>query len=396
MRDSLAVERVGELFLARIVHGADGGEPHGPAVVGVGVAGRAGVGADDLFKDQDGSGLQGGQRALERGGSGSSGKAAARVLPGIEVHLILLGLGPRVLHGGEADGAGEQNGGLRRAGSDDRGKSGNARENQCAGGEKYRIRDALGELDVDPGAGVVALVHLVIDQLGVAAGGDAAARGAEIGLRADGVLLVTEVVGEVGLRLNQGDADVGLVRFGPGGREHRHAVQHHLAEGGKILGEVVDVGLDRGRRRAAVVGRAIGDGGAAGFEGEGDGRELGIEARGRVGGVGRGDKRERVGGKIAGVVQIDSHDFGRVRGSGFNRFDAHPGRGGDSPRDLNLIRCERDAARILQHGEQKLLAAVRAPRHHFEIVDAVERRVLQHQCPAVLVGAEVDHAEAPP
>ena len=69
--------------------------------------------------------------------------------------------------------------------------------------------------ETDPGAGVAAFADAVVDEMRVPAQRDAAARGAEIGFGADGVLLIAEVVGGVSESLDHGDAKIGRVRFRP-------------------------------------------------------------------------------------------------------------------------------------------------------------------------------------
>ena len=57
-------------------------------------------------------------------------------------------------------------------------------------------------------AGVAAVVHWVIDQTRVAAHGDPPARRAEVSFGRDGVLLITQVVADVGERLDQRNAEI--------------------------------------------------------------------------------------------------------------------------------------------------------------------------------------------
>ena len=62
-----------------------------------------------------------------------------------------------------------------------------------------------------PDARVAAFVHRVVEQPRVAAHRHAPARGAEIGLGRDGVLLVAEVVAGIGEQLDERDAEIGRV-----------------------------------------------------------------------------------------------------------------------------------------------------------------------------------------
>ena len=127
----------------------------------------------------------------------------------------------------------------------------------------------------------------------MAAQRDAAARGADVGLGADRVLLVAQVIGGVGERLDHRDAEIGGVRLGPARRQHRQAVEHHLTKTAVVLGQVVDVGSALRRRRAAVGRQAVGGRGAAGLEGEVDAGQLRIDAVGRIGDARAGDERKR-------------------------------------------------------------------------------------------------------
>ena len=117
--------------------------------------------------------------------------------------------------------------------------------------------------ELDPGAGVAAVVHGVVDQPGVAADRDAAARGAEVGLGGDRVLLVAQVVADVGQQLDQRDA-----RGRPGcarasrGIEQRQPVEHQPAEARVVLGEVVDLrrsaAARAGRRASGAQSKSVG------------------------------------------------------------------------------------------------------------------------------------------
>ncbi len=105
-----------------------------------------------------------------------------------------------------------------------------------------RVMSSSG-VHADPGAGVAALVHLVVDQARVAAYRDALAGRLEVGLGGDGVLVVAEVIADVGEDLDEGDAEVGGVALLPVRHDERQAVQDQGAEAGVVLGEVVDLGL---------------------------------------------------------------------------------------------------------------------------------------------------------
>ena len=98
----------------------------------------------------------------------------------------------------------------------------------------------------DEGARIAAFVHAVIDQPRMPAHRDALARGAQVGLGGDRVLVVAELVGGVRQRLHQCDAEVRHVALLPCRHAQREAVEEQLAEAGIVLRQVVD--LRRGRR----------------------------------------------------------------------------------------------------------------------------------------------------
>ena len=66
------------------------------------------------------------------------------------------------------------------------------------------------DLEMHPGAGVAAVVDGVVDQQRVAAERDAAARGFDVGFGGDRVLLVAEIVADVGDEFGEDDAHVGF------------------------------------------------------------------------------------------------------------------------------------------------------------------------------------------
>ena len=113
-------------------------------------------------------------------------------------------------------------------------------------------------VDADQSPGVAALADLVVDQLGVPAQRDPAARRADVRLGADRVLLVAQVIRGVGEDLDQRDPQVGGVRLGPARHEDRQPVQHHLQEAVVILGQVIDVWRAAAGGRAAIAGQAVG------------------------------------------------------------------------------------------------------------------------------------------
>src|SRR5438093_934221 len=103
-----------------------------------------------------------------------------------------------------------------------------------------------------PGAGVAAVVDGVIDQQRVAAQKDAAARGFDVGFGGDGVLLVTEIIADVGYELGEDDSLIGFGGCSPVRQKLVEAVEQDSAQRAVVLGEIVD------GRRFVKVGWAVG------------------------------------------------------------------------------------------------------------------------------------------
>ena len=133
-------------------------------------------------------------------------------------------------------------------------------------------------------------------------------RGAEVGLGGDRVLVVAEVVADVGEQLDERDAEVGGAALAPVRHRHGEAVEDQPAEAGVVLGEVVEVRRRQLRLgRHVVVGRAVEVRRAVDLERE---RHL-RRARDRSPPAGRGDRGERhepqrVGREVAGGWSVRS------------------------------------------------------------------------------------------
>ena len=140
-------------------------------------------------------------------------------------------------------------------------------------------------------------MHEIVDQPGVTAQRDAAARRLQIGLRSDRVLLIAELVADIGNQFGKRNADIRFACSSPRGHKLIQPVQHDAAERAIILRQVVD------RRRSRQIRRAVGRWRSAieirtalHFERKRHLRELRIEARESLGDI------ERVFRSRAGVV----------------------------------------------------------------------------------------------
>jgi hypothetical protein len=135
--------------------------------------------------------------------------------------------------------------------------------------------------------------RLVVDQAGQPHQRPALRRRLDPGLGRDPVLLVAQIVGERGERLEEHHAEVGLGPLLPGRVAQRREVEEGALEAGEVLGEVVDGGPivvegRAGRRIDLAVERRR----TAGLEREVDAIEERIER-------GRG-QRQRVDREVAG------------------------------------------------------------------------------------------------
>ena len=202
----------------------DARQPHRLAMRRIRVVSGAGAGAEDLFEDQDVS-LPQRQRplalwvfavaavvvvaladplVLERCGRRTRGDAAFVLAPRPELDLVVRR---------------SQGQGLRRHGLEHLVRRRRhvvevvrPQRHACVAGRRRRrdevIRARLqlelgADGDDNPGARVAALVHAVVDEPRVPAHRDAPPRGVEVGLGADGVLVVAQVVADVGEQLDE-------------------------------------------------------------------------------------------------------------------------------------------------------------------------------------------------
>jgi hypothetical protein len=72
-----------------MIRGPDTGQPHGPAMLQVGVFGVAGLGTHDFFEHHDGAGNEGGVPA-KVASTAPLARQQSALAPGVELHAILL------------------------------------------------------------------------------------------------------------------------------------------------------------------------------------------------------------------------------------------------------------------------------------------------------------------
>ena len=96
------------------------------------------------------------------------------------------------------------------------------------------------DLDDDERARVAPFVEDVVDEPCVTPHRLPQARGVEVRLGRDRVLVVAQLVADVREQLDQRDPEIGDVPLPPVGDEQREAIEQEAAEGRVVLGEIVD------------------------------------------------------------------------------------------------------------------------------------------------------------
>jgi hypothetical protein len=135
---------------------------------------------------------------------------------------------------------------------------------------RRQINSALFRLHLHPGAGVAAVVHEVVHEPRVPAGGDSPPSGAEVSLRRHGVLLVAEVIADIREQLDQRDLQISGVALFPLRHQNREPVEHQPPETGIVLGQVIYLGFGQGLDGTFPLRLTVELGGASDLEREGD------------------------------------------------------------------------------------------------------------------------------
>ena len=268
--------------------------------------------------------------------------------------------------------------------------------------------------DVQPHAGIAAVVHAVVDQQRMTTQRPPQARRCEIGLGGDRVLLVAQVIADIRDQLRERHAQIRGAALAPAGDELRETVEDHASEARVVLGEVVDDRCGRRLLRAHDYRLAVELARAFDLERERDLGEARVEVRRRRVVVRNPDQAQQVSREVA--VAVDANDQhmvrlgqrreqGLLRGGRLRRRRRCRGRPFDADvalalaaLDTHLLRAQAGRHRLEQADEQRPLpraARRRIAIEDLEVVDAVQRRMRVDGVAAQLVAAVVDHAHAP-
>ncbi len=346
----------------------------------VGVFGQAGRRADGLLEDQHVADLQRKLRGVvERGARGAFGKTAVLVIPGVEADAVVGAVQGQVVQGFE-DGRCLllQDLGVIRW-RDDSSSRLAAGQQRCAGRQGIAVSGrARLHVEVNPSAGVAAVVHAVVEQAGVAAQRDALAGGAEVGLGGNRVLVVAQLVTQVGHRLHQGYLHVGRVALLPVRHDRGQPVEHQAAEAAVVLGQVVDQRGGQVLGRALVDRRAVEIAVAVDLEGEAQAGKLRVEAVRRVGLALPGHQAQDVGRVVAARAGLQGDNV--VRGGGDldgDALDAHPAF--DDEVAVRQGRRGGKAGRLAGQAVNEMhLQRHLVGRDHLQVVHAVQHRAAVH------------------
>ncbi len=137
--------------------------------------------------------------------------------------------------------------------------------------------DRVGHDETHPGASVASLVQVVVDEPRMSSHRHPLARGLEVGLGCDCVLIIREPVPDIGEQFDECDADIGNVALAPARDKEREPVEHDASQPVPIPGEIVDGDIGAILRRAIVHFSAVELARAAGFEVDIDARVPGVE-----------------------------------------------------------------------------------------------------------------------
>ena len=109
---------------------------------------------------------------------------------------------------------------------------------------------------------------MIIHQPRMAANGDAAAGGRKIRFGGDGVLIVAQIVADIGEDLDQGQPQIRRMALRPVRHDEGQPVQDELPEGGVVFGEIVDLRFGPLFGRAGDVIPAVQRADGCGMEGK--------------------------------------------------------------------------------------------------------------------------------
>src|SRR5262245_16399162 len=242
----------------------------------------------------------------------------------------------------------------------------------------------------------------------MAAKRDAAPSRSDIGLGSYRVLLIAQMISDVGEQLGESHDEIGGTPLPPAGDELRDPIEDQSAEARVILREVVDIRGFTFRRRALGCGAAVEVAGTLDLEGELGACHGDVEPRKWEWVRSRLDQAKRVAGEVAGRIGADHEQLVRICHGGEERLlgNLRHGVGGGDPLGLHGAdadaTCDTDVLGIelgycLQAAhEQRLLAGDPGRRvaiEDLDIVDAVQARIGSDEVAAVLIAAGVSHAD---
>src|SRR5438034_2110036 len=113
------------------------------------------------------------------------------------------------------------------------------------------------DLHLHPDTSIAAIMHEVIHESCMASDRDTSMSRSQVSLCSDGILLVAQVVADVGQQFYQNDTKVSRVALFPLRQQYRHAIEHQLAQARVVLGQVIDLWFRTGLRRAYLLIQAI-------------------------------------------------------------------------------------------------------------------------------------------
>ncbi len=241
---------LGNRFLSERIYPDDRirNQPHDMATSGICIVLQTGQRALDLLEDQHASFAEI-REVHAKGGPRSAGrKTTLLVAPRIELHLRMVFEELNIFHHFENDRLQGKRGflriGSRRKDRVPPANSGQQPSRPLRPSRRQcHVVAAGSQLDLYPHTRVTSLERQIVHQAGVSPDGQAATGRSEIGLRGHGVLLVTQVIRDIGQELDERNAEVSRRPLRPRRDKKRETIQHNPPEARIVLGQIVDIGF---------------------------------------------------------------------------------------------------------------------------------------------------------